>query len=500
MLQLPRFITRTLSTRLSLMGVSALTLLLLVSLAVMYYFSQQQMKREALETAAQTLEGTIERIDNLLLNVEQASGNMYFNMLQHLNQPDMMATYCRQLVETNPYIIGCAIAFEPYYYKDREYFMAYVYRNASDKVNATDSLVMQAETYGNQPYTQQRWFTEPMSSGNALWLIPLADMSDMEPITTFSLPIYGSNGKPVGVMGVDVSLRQLSAIIHDAKPTPNSYCTLLDKHGMYIVHPDTSVLAKRYVHAKEEIHKNFMEVAQMMVSGDTGYHLYSVDNDNYYVFFKPFRRAAVPGRSEVDLGWSAGIVYPEDDVFGDYKQLFYYVLAIALVGLLLLFVLSRAIIHSQLKPLQELASSAQFIAEGNYHNIIDEARRKDEIGRLKDNFRQMQLSLSANIRELDQLKSTLNERGERLREAYAQAKEADRMKTSFLHNMSNQMLEPTSTLIDDVNKLYDIIGNGDVHEVNNLVSDIERQGHRMTSLLNRLLQQSAAKEEKGGRS
>jgi methyl-accepting chemotaxis protein len=74
------------------------------------------------------------------------------------------------------------------------------------------------------------------------------------------------------------------------------------------------------------------------------------------------------------------------------------------------------------------------------------------------------------------------------------------MKTSFLHNMSNQMLEPTSTLIDDVNKLYDIIGNGDVPEVNSLVSDIERQGLRMTSLLNRLLQQSATKEEKGGRS
>ena len=31
-----------------------------------------------------------------------------------------METYCREIIENNPYVTGCAIAFTPYYYKDQE--------------------------------------------------------------------------------------------------------------------------------------------------------------------------------------------------------------------------------------------------------------------------------------------------------------------------------------------------------------------------------------------
>ena len=104
--------------------------LLVVSLAVMMYFSLHAIRQEAMLDAEQTLAGTVQNIDNILLSIEQTSDNVYHEMLEHINQPELMEDYCRRTVENNPYIAGCAIVFKPNFYKDRELFMAYMYRQS----------------------------------------------------------------------------------------------------------------------------------------------------------------------------------------------------------------------------------------------------------------------------------------------------------------------------------------------------------------------------------
>ena len=96
MLRLPRIIKKTLSVRIGLMVVTAMALLLMASMIVMLYYSRKAVKEEAIQKASQTLEGTIHNIDNIMLSVEQTTGNIYFNMIPHLNNHDMMFTYCLQ--------------------------------------------------------------------------------------------------------------------------------------------------------------------------------------------------------------------------------------------------------------------------------------------------------------------------------------------------------------------------------------------------------------------
>ena len=76
MLKLPKIINRTLSIRLSLMVVCEIALLLLASLVVMFHFSSQALRQEAMFNAEQTLEGTVQHIDNILLSMEQSAGNV----------------------------------------------------------------------------------------------------------------------------------------------------------------------------------------------------------------------------------------------------------------------------------------------------------------------------------------------------------------------------------------------------------------------------------------
>lgn len=496
--RLPKYINRTLSVRLSLMVVSAMAILLMASLIVMLHFSRKAVKEEAILKASQTLEGTMLRLDNVLLSVEQASGNIYYSLQPHLDQPDKIHTSCRKLVESNRFIVGCAIAFKPYYFKDQELFLSY-FRHTEGGLNGPESPVIQENTFGNSPYTEQTWFTETMSSNKPDWRSPLQGLDvDMEPIVSFCLPISDANRTTLGVMRVDVSLSLLSHIVLEGKPSPNSYCTLLEDDGSFIVHPDSNKLLHQFTETHQEVDPAMKEAAKAMVSGETGYRPFKMNHADYYIFYAPFKRAAVQGRSMEYLGWSIGIIYPEDDIFGDYNRLLYNVLAIATIGLLLLYVFSRVVIHRQLLPLRLLTKSAQHIANGNYNEIIPDSQQHDEIGDLQNHFQQMQQSLATNVGELEQLTVTLEKQGKELRAAYEQAQQADHMKTAFLHNMTDQMIGPAAAISHDVDELCDFNSSKSKEETIRLADDIQHQGKTITELLNNLLHVSEEETGKEG--
>ena len=200
-----------------------------------------------------------------------------------------------------------------------------------------------------------------------------------------------------------------------------------------------------------------------------------------------------------ELNWSVGIVYPEDDIFGDYNRLLYYVLTIAIVGLLLLFVLSRIIIHRQLVPLRLLTASTQRIAQGNYHETIPDSHQQDEIGRLQDHFQLMQQSLATNIDELEQMTQTLRQREQELQAAYDRVRQADHMKTAFLHNMTNQMEHPADVIVSDVHALCKGGRHQAKEEAGRLADEIGQQGEAIASLLDNLLRVSLEEKRKEDR-
>lgn len=443
MAKLPRLITRTLSFRLSLTVIAALATLLLVALLIIFVFSRKAVKEEALMNAGQTLEATMQRIDNILLKVEQSSGNVYWKMLPNIHKPEKLELYTRKLVEATPYITDCTITWD------------------ADST-AADSI-----------------FTG--------WINP--EEKNVNAITTFRLPVFDGRRK-VGVMDVDVSLALISKLVLEAKPSPNSFCTLLKNDGTVIVHPDSVALNKNILEFVKNGHPSMAEAAQAMLDGGTGYKYFDLDGEDYYVFYKPFERAEVMGRAMSKLGWSAGIVYPEDDIFGDYNHLLYSVLIIAVIGLVLLLLSCRFYIRHQLLPLRKLEKSAQHIAEGDYDEPIRYSRRRDEVGRLQNHFREMQQSLATRMGEMKQLSETLKERGEELQATYEQAQAAERMKTNFLYNMSDQMMEPVDGIRKRVLTISDPSKQLTEEETDQLVDGIQQRGDKVTALLNQLIAES----------
>ena len=98
----------------------------------------------------------------------------------------------------------------------------------------------------------------------------------------------------------------------------------------------------------------------------------------------------------------------------------------------------------------------------------------------------MQHTLAHQIDELENLKETLYARCEDLHVAYDQARKADRMKTSFLHNMTNQMMAPAEAIEKDVNLLC----GKSAQDTAALIADIQKNGKTITVLLKNLISMS----------
>jgi methyl-accepting chemotaxis protein len=418
----------------------------MLALITMFYFSRKAVREEALQNAGQTLEVMVENIDNVLLSVEQAAGNIYWKMMAHANQPELMDTYAHKLVECNPYITDSRIIWD------------------------VDSNTVEAFA---------QW-TTPRKVGS----------SKENAVVTFSLPFYDKNQK-LNVLAIDVSLTLLSKFVLEEKPSPNSICALLGKEGNIIVYTDSTRLNMNLVELAERYeHPTLFEAAEAMLAGETGYKEVKVKGETCYAFYKPFKQTEIRGRAMTDLGWSAGIIYPEEDIFGSYNRLVWTVFIIAVVGLGLLLVLCRLFIHHQLLPLRRLGKSAQLITEEHYDEPIPQSKNQDEVGRLQKHFQQMQQSLATRVGEMKQLTDTLQERGDALQTTYEQAQVAEQMKTSFLYNMSNQMMAPARGIYTNVMTISKNYKELTDETTNQLVDEIHYRGEKITELLNQLISDS----------
>ena len=204
------------------------------------------------------------------------------------------------------------------------------------------------------------------------------------------------------------------------------------------------------------------------------------------MFFKPFKRVEWEGRSDWQLDWSVGVVYPDADIHSVHNKLLYLVVAITIVGLLLFFLLCGWLVRHELKPLSLLTQLTQRIAAGNYDESVPATNREDEVGHLQNRLRKMQDRLKEQTADLENETMQLHEHSDELRAAYGRIEENDRMKTSFLHYITNQMAVPAESIDRSVTTLCNNYHDISKDEIDKQVDNIERKSDMLVELLNHM--------------
>ncbi len=476
------FIPKTLSTRIILKTVFAIALLLIPAILAIIIGTRIITGEEVEREIDQALDGIAYRIDNTFLSVEQTAPMLLADIPDNLDKPQELYNLCRKVLEANPSIHGCAIALNPEYYTLRgKPFMAYMYRAHEE--------IVSSETFTSLPFTEQEWYRKPLREGVASWVGPLKNEdTETEPILSYDVPIITDNST-VGVLGIDVSLSVLTEMAHNYRTSTNSYITLLDRNGSYIVHPDSTRLRHMdsLAQLKDAEDPSVMEALQEMVEGSSGRRTFTLDTTQYVMAYMPFRQSAYPGRQVSDFGWSIALIYPVYELYEEFDPGFRMAVIMTLIGLLLLFAGAFAIQQISLKPLKNLVDVTQIISKGNYAPSGFQTSREDEVGRLQNQYDKMQHSVADYMEQLQKLSQKEAAHQEALAQTYAKTKEIQRHKAKFFDNMTHQMADVTTEIRNDVDKLCESGAEMGEEETKRVLENIEKNGQKVTEILSDLL-------------
>lgn len=470
MTRIARYFRETLSARICLWVLLSVTLLLVVALVIMFRYSHNAIEKESLAKAEQMLNGKVLQIENQQHRVAVATANMRWNIEQHLDDPDAMVDYAKQMVKNNPDIVGCAISFEPNYYPEKgELYTTYAFRpepKSSVILMTHDPFIIQPNEYKDVPYVAVNWYNIPKNENSTCWVRPHAPTDTVNStIMTCGMPIHDKKGNVVGVLASDISVEDLSSAVLKTKPFPNSYCAMLGVQGTYIVYPDSTYLYHKLVRevVKDEP-EDVKKLVNSMLAGEDGIRAVNLFGKDCYVLYKGLNNKHN----------SICMVCPEKDIFATNRRHQIYMIIITSVGILLITLFCLIFVTRQLNPLNMLAKSAEDIIKEKYDTPIPSTYRVDEIGILQNNFGAMQTSLSRNIQQISKLSEALRERNEELDAIHTRVKEADDVKMNLIHKIADKMIMP-------IKEIEGVVTNLDAHRKNMKKEDIQAMSEEMMS-------------------
>ena len=471
-------IRRKLSLKLTFGIMLFLIAIFVVSLGILFMRSRQLVREEAMERAEQELDNLVMRVNGMMNEVETATMTARWHLTDDNLQPDSLLNFARRIVAMNPNFDGCSISTEPNYFPQiGRYFSVYAYHKGDSVVSKTED---------SYEYFDKVYYKTPLLLGKPSWVEAYAEdvngvvsgnFDDL--IVSFGVPIRNSKRETIGVISTDLSMPWLSQVISAYKPYPNAYSVMLGADGQYLIHPDTAKLMKKTIFSDADTKNNqdLITLGHDMVSGNSGMLTVKIRGKRCLVLYKSLKRAP----------WSIALVCPESDILAGYTKLLYILIPLLVFGLLVILAFCLNVITSMVTPINELTDKLSYITHGHYNEPIERTARRDVIGRLQNNFAEMQEALSKHITSLQEVNNVTCKLNSELEKASVMARKADESKSEFLKDVTHQIRTPLNIINGFTQVLRDDSGSIPRDEVEGLIDTMQYNAVGMNRMINMLL-------------
>jgi sigma-B regulation protein RsbU (phosphoserine phosphatase) len=383
---------QSLSVKLSIMILASTTLIFLAAFGYNYYASRQLVLKNVQENARNLTQSAVGKIENTLNSVEKPPRYLASLLEQfHYSKQDLLKQI-EATVANNEEIFGSTVAFEPHAYDpSRYYFAPYYFKDRGEvKLSYLGSKDYQ--------YFLWDWYMIPRELGRPVWSEPYYDEGGGGIVmSTYSAPFYRNDkGRRIftGIVTADMSLEWLVDIISHISIYRTGYAFLITQNGVFVTHPDRRLIMRESIFTLAETagDESLRQIGRKMIRGESGF----VSMKQHFTGKKSWMYYA-PLSS---VGWSIGVIVPEEELFGDIQKLSRTVLMIGGAGFVFLFAVVVFISSTITRPLRELALRATEISRGSLDMELPPTRARDEVGALTHSFEDMRVALKEYISNL----------------------------------------------------------------------------------------------------
>ncbi|MDD5167489.1 MAG: SpoIIE family protein phosphatase [Syntrophales bacterium] len=381
-----------LAFKLAFFTLTGTVVIFLAAFGYNYIYSRNQILHDAKQNAAIRTLAAVNKIETVLNGVEKVPDYLaHFLGTRQLEISDIKKQI-ENLLLANPEIFGTAAAFEPYAFDRRSrYFSPYISR---DKNRLTTAFLGSA----SYNYFDMDWYQIPKEMNRAIWSEPYYDEgAGRITMATYSVPFYRNAEQKrlfTGIVTADISLDWLLDTVSKLVPEREGYAFLISRNGVFVSHPNKDYIMRESIFSIAESHndRNLRNVGRLMIQGGEGF----VPLERYFAGKKAWLYyAPLPS-----MGWSIGLVIPDEILFAGIAKLTHVVIAIGACGFVILFIVIVAISGTITRPLRDLAEKAGEIARGNLDIDVPRAKSTDEVGELSNSFSNMQSALKEYISDL----------------------------------------------------------------------------------------------------
>jgi len=382
---------KKLAFKISLFILSATTCIFLAAFGYNYYYSRQLVLKNVEENARNLTLAAVNKIETILAGVEKVPRYLALSLENHHYSRDDLLQTVEDILNTNPDIFGASVAFEPFaFHPQSRYFAPYKFR----KKNGFGLLPPEKEFQ----YFLRDWYLIPKELGRPVWSEPYFSEGGGNVImSTYSLPFYRTiNGEKQfnGVVEVDIALDWLKDIVSRISVYQSGYAFLVSQNGVIVTHTNRDWIMRESIFSIAEAagDHGLRKIGRDMVRGREGF----VQMQSHFIGKKSWiYYAPLPS-----IGWSLGVVFPEEELFADMKKLNWAVFIIGSAGLVFLFLVIAWISQRITGPISILSLKTTDIAKGNLDIELPPATSDDEVGELATSFENMRLALKEYISTL----------------------------------------------------------------------------------------------------
>ena len=311
-------------------------LLLVVALWVCSYY----IKAEAHARYVGVMNVASEKIAKTVSGMEMNAMNVFDEVQKHMDTSEAVIDALKSKTNLNPDVRGYFAAFELDYFPEKgKWFEPYVHQTDS-----SSEFQMTQVGSARHNYTKSDWYVRAQKSKEGFWSDPYYyyDGTDMSGHScTFVEPVFDATGRLACVCGADITFDWLTKELqrideqYQHHESLNKYVLMrnlgffsvvVDHDGSCLIHPDNKKLPIKDKGMLQDLADKQSGTIDIVVDG--------VPSTLYY--------GPIEG-----IDWTMVIVAPKDDVRKPLLTVGLVLLAVAVVGIILAWIICRRIRYAE---------------------------------------------------------------------------------------------------------------------------------------------------------